>query len=37
MTRQIVGSVAWALSTAWFALVAGIDRVLACAPWRWGQ
>lgn len=36
MIRPIVSDVAWALSRVGFALAAGIDRVLARLPRRWG-
>lgn len=31
----IVGTVVSIAADAWFATVAAIDRVLACAPWKW--
>lgn len=34
--KQIAGTTAWLLGELWFALVAGIDRVLAWLPRRWG-
>ena len=34
--RPVVSDVAWALSRVGFALAAGIDRVLARLPRRWG-
>lgn len=34
--KPIVGTVAYYLAEAWFAAVGIADRLLACAPWKWG-